>query len=134
MSKRIAAAFFWLTLSSNLSAYEIESYRVIDGDTISARVKLGLNTSRTIGIRMLGYNSPEIRNVDRIEKMYGRRSTIHLKSLLQCKGTLDVTSTKRGKYGRWLGTVYCNQININRLMIRFEDAQKIKMHDLRNSI
>lgn len=66
--------------------------------------------------RLYGINSPEIRTLDKTEKNRGYEARDYLKSRIDGK---IVTITFHGfeKYGRLLGTIYLDGININQEMI-----------------
>ena len=75
---------------------------------------------------MYGINTPESRTRDLEEKARGLASKKRLIELLeQHEGNLIVQTNKKGKYGRYLGTIFVDEItvdgvydtNINRQLI-----------------
>jgi len=74
--------------------------RVIDGDTLDLEVDLGYNVSLKIRGRLLGVDTPERGHKD------FSIATQNLSDLVSqncdSDGYIIVTSTKTGKYGRWL--------------------------------
>ena len=108
--------------------YKIKSIdHLVDGDTFDCTVDLGFNISHKIRVRMYGINTPESRTRDLEEKARGLASKERLHTLLS-SGFLDdngliVVTNKKGKYGRYLGTVYRQrksgeeQLNINQQLI-----------------
>lgn len=94
--------------------------RVVDGDTIDVDIDLGfdmvLSNQR---IRLFGIDSPESRTRDKEEKFYGKLATQFLKE--QCKKSSSITLKthldKKGKYGRILGEIIIDGVNINQLMV-----------------
>jgi micrococcal nuclease len=66
--------------------------------------------------RLLGIDSAEIRTKDEKEKVHAKRARDYLRTLILDKvitihcGTFD-------KYGRLLGTLYCDGVNINEHLI-----------------
>tara|TARA_R110000796_G_scaffold251775_1_gene383992 strand:+ start:136 stop:510 length:375 start_codon:yes stop_codon:yes gene_type:complete len=108
--------------------YKIKSIdHLVDGDTFDCTVDLGFNISHKIRVRMYGINTPESRTRDLEEKARGLRSKERLHTLLS-SGFIDenglvLVTNKKGKYGRYLGTVYRQrksgeeQLNINQQLI-----------------
>ena len=107
--------------------YKIKSIdHIVDGDTFDCSVDLGFNISHKIRVRMYGINTPESRTRDLEEKARGLASKKRLIELLeQYEGDLILQTNKKGKYGRYLGTVFADQnagdgqeqTNINRQLI-----------------
>ena len=108
---RIIKAIFLLTLSFTvgfLSAYTpLENIRVIDGDTIRAEAK-----GKEIKIRLVEIDAPEM------NQPFGAQSKNFLNRLLYEK---DVTLIAQGedRYGRILGNLFSNELNVNMLMVKF---------------
>ena len=108
--------------------YKIKSVdHLVDGDTFDCTVDLGFNISHKIRVRMYGINTPESRTRDLEEKARGLESKERLHTLLS-SGFIDgnsliVVTNKKGKYGRYLGTIYrqlkdgSEQLNINECMV-----------------
>lgn len=65
---------------------------------------------------MVGMNAPESRTRDLEEKARGIAAKIRLEELLE-KGTFILESQGVGKYGRCLGILFVDDININRTLI-----------------
>ena len=107
--------------------YKIKTIdHIVDGDTFDCSVDLGFNISHKIRVRMYGINTPESRTRDLEEKARGLASKKRLIELLeQYEGDLILQTNKKGKYGRYLGTVFADQnagdgqeqTNINRQLI-----------------
>ena len=107
--------------------YKIKTIdHLVDGDTFDCTVDLGFNISHKIRVRMYGINTPESRTRDLEEKARGLESKKRLMELLEEKSDMLVLATnKKGKYGRYLGTVFADenagngeqQKNINRQLI-----------------
>ena len=104
-------AIFLLTLSfavGFLSAYTpLENIRVVDGDTIRAEAK-----GKEIKIRLVEIDAPEM------NQPFGAQSKNFLNRLLYEK---DVTLISQGedRYGRVLGNLFSNELNVNMLMVKF---------------
>ena len=95
--------------------------RVIDGDTIDVDVDLGFYVwIRKQRIRLLGIDAPEVTGETRPE---GLAVTEHLKSLIE--GESIILRTVKGadggdrddSFGRWLGTIYHGDLDVNAEMI-----------------
>ena len=92
--------------------------RVVDGDTIDAKVSMGFNVYMEIRFRMLGYDAPETwRPKSDEEKEKGLEATADLVALIEGKDVL-IKSNKFGKY-RWLGEVFLpgDEVSVNQKMI-----------------
>jgi len=82
--------------------YKAELVRVVDGDTIYAKVQLGFHVAMDLEFRLFGINTPEVIGA---QKTAGIAAKAELERLLK-SGPLRVVSEKSDKYGRWLGTFY----------------------------
>ena len=92
--------------------------RVVDGDTIDARVDLGFSVHVFIRIRLHEIDAPETRTKNLEEKALGLRSKEYLKMIMDsCGGKFVLKSHGVGKFGRCLGTIYVHGENINLKMI-----------------
>jgi endonuclease YncB( thermonuclease family) len=100
--------------------YKVKSVdHIVDGDTFDCTVDLGFNITHKIRVRMYGINTPESRTRDLEEKARGLASKARLTDLLEYyTGDLIITTHKKGKYGRYLGTVYAEGQDINQLLIK----------------
>ena len=83
--------------------YNIELLRVVDGDTIDAKIDLGFDVSVKKRVRFLGVNAPESRTRDLEEKARGLAAKDRVKQLLEGSDTIQLRSHGVGKYGRCLG-------------------------------
>ena len=109
--------------------YKAKIRRFVDGDTIDVDIDLGfgmiLSKQR---IRLYGIDTPESRTRDKEEKFYGKLAAQFLKD--QCKKgsciTLRTYLDKKGKYGRILGEIIVDGVNINQLMI--EEHMAVEYH------
>ena len=102
--------------------YRFDLDRVIDGDTIDVNLDdLGFDVSVKKRIRFMGINTPESRTRDLEEKQYGLAAKARLKELLEAGETLSLRTAidkkARGKYGRILGTIYADGVNLNQQLL-----------------
>lgn len=87
--------------------YEYKAYvrKVYDGDTITVDIDLGFGVVlKNQKLRLSGINTPEVRGEQRQEGLKVRdlvRSRIANKWVV-----IKTEKDKRGKYGRWLATVF----------------------------
>tara|TARA_R110000824_G_scaffold379386_1_gene571352 strand:+ start:631 stop:978 length:348 start_codon:yes stop_codon:yes gene_type:complete len=99
--------------------YKVKSVdHIVDGDTFDCTLDLGFNISHKIRVRMSGINTPESRTRDLEEKARGLASKERLTELLEYyAGDIIISTHKKGKYGRYLGTVYSEGRDINQMLI-----------------
>lgn len=90
--------------------------RCVDGDTVDLWINLGFSTFVKKRVRLYGINTPESRTRDLEEKARGKAATAHIESLLEA-GRCDLDSHELGKYGRVLGTLWVDGVDINQQMI-----------------
>lgn len=87
--------------------YKAECLRVVDGDTIDARIDLGFDTWKKIRIRFYGINTPESRTRDLEEKARGKAATARLTEILESNNNIFILRSHGvGKYGRCLGELF----------------------------
>ncbi len=91
--------------------YKIKSIEhIVDGDTFDCIVDLGFSILHKIRVRMYGINTPESRTRDLEEKARGLASKKRLIELLEeHEGDLILQTNKKGKYGRYLGTLLVDE-------------------------
>ena len=94
--------------------YKAVVERVVDGDTIIAILDLGFKTYRRERIRFEGIDAPPINTQggkiakEVLEKIF-RDSKYEI--------IIKTKKDKQGKYGRYLGRVFVNGIDLNQLLI-----------------
>ena len=98
--------------------YRAKLIKVVDGDTIDAEIDLGFKTFVKKRIRFLGINSHETRSMDLVEKEFGLNAKSRLQALLAASnGAFVLKSHGLGKFGRVLGEIFIDEVNINNLLI-----------------
>ena len=99
--------------------YRPISYRVYDGDTILDLVlDLGFNVRVEIKTRFYGINAPEVRGPEKKEGFKARDWLVEKMHNAQISSILFIQSHReQGKFGRWLVTVWSDNINLNKQMV-----------------
>ena len=101
--------------------YRCKIRRVVDGDTVDIDIDLGfgvwLHKER---VRIYGIDTPESRTRDKEEKVFGKLAGAYLtKHIKEAKRVTIKTEYEdaKGKFGRVLGQVWCDGVNINAKMV-----------------
>ena len=97
--------------------YNAKLDRVVDGDTVDALVDLGFNTWKKVRIRMHGMNAPESRTRNLEEKAKGIAAKVRLEELLE-EDKFVLESHGVGKFGRCLGTLHVDDVNVNKTLVK----------------
>ena len=101
-------------------SYRVKSIvKVIDGDTFDCIMDLGFDVLLEARVRMMGIDTPESRTRDLEEKKFGLLAKEYLTEKLNTEDIIVTTEVdnEKGKFGRILGWVWCNGVNINNQMI-----------------
>jgi len=124
--KRILTLTLVLCVANIVQAQETSStcfavdevLKVVDGDTIDVRIKVlpvDLDILADLRIRMEGINAWESRTRDAAEKKLGLAAKKRLAELVTTP--ISVCLSGKGKYGRWLGTLFNGDTDINQQLI-----------------
>ena len=99
--------------------YKFKLDRVVDGDTIDVVIDLCFSILHKCRVRLLGIDTPESRTRDLDEKARGKLAKDFLSFCLASSDEhiIKTSVDSKGKFGRVLGTIYCDESNINQLMI-----------------
>lgn len=99
--------------------YKCTVTRIVDGDTIDAKIHLGFDISFDSRIRLYGVDTPESRTRDLDEKARGKLASSFLKEKIEGAKVVKVQTKldKKGKYGRVLGTIFADDLDLNLEMI-----------------
>jgi len=100
--------------------YSCQVTRVVDGDTIDCILDLGFSVLHKCRVRLYGIDTPESRTRDKDEKIRGKLAAKFLKESIDNGKNIVLRSKlkdSKGKYGRVLGEVVVDDININVAMI-----------------
>ena len=99
--------------------YRCNITRVVDGDTVDAEIDCGFDIIYKSRIRLYGIDSPESRTRNLDEKARGKLASQFIKDkiaeakLVKVKTKLD----KKGKFGRVLGSIIADDLDLNQTMI-----------------
>ena len=100
--------------------YGCKVTRVVDGDTVDVILDLGFSILHKCRVRLYGIDTPESRTRNKDEKIRGKLASAFLKNAIK-KGKKVTLRSKlkdsKGKYGRVLGEIVVDEININQSMI-----------------
>ena len=96
-----------------------EVTKVVDGDTFDCILDLGFDVLLEGRVRMLGIDTPESRTRDLEEKAYGLLAKDWLYEHIKGEEIIvqTVVDNEKGKFGRILGTVLVDRVDINSKMI-----------------
>lgn len=101
--------------------YACKVDRVVDGDTCDVTLDLGFDIFHHTRVRLYGIDTPESRTRDKDEKVRGKMAASYLKEAIK-KGKKTIIQTKlkdsRGKYGRVLGDIVVDGVNLNQAMVK----------------
>ena len=104
-------------LEATSRSYRANVISVYDGDTITVDIDLGLDiVFHSQSIRLYGINTPSVRGTERPSGLTARD---YLRSLILGKQIrlYTVDNDKRGKYGRLLGILKLDEMNINQHLL-----------------
>jgi len=101
-------------------SYRVKSIvKIIDGDTFDCIMDLGFDVLLEARVRMMGIDTPESRTRDLEEKKFGLLAKEYLTEKLATEDIIVTTEVdnEKGKFGRILGWVWANGVNVNKQMI-----------------
>ena len=98
--------------------YNAEVLRIVDGDTLDARIDLGFDVHVNKRIRLMGIDTWESRTRDKAEKAKGLAAKARLKELLKVdKNKFKLISHGTGKFGRVLGDIEISAGNVCDILV-----------------
>lgn len=99
--------------------YQATIVRVIDGDTIDVDIDLGFdNWLHKQRIRLCGIDTPESRTRDKQEKVHGLLAKKCVQEHLEVGESYPLRTTKKGKFGRYLGEFKTRKGLITKILIK----------------
>ena len=96
-----------------------EVTKIVDGDTIDVIIDLGFDILHKSRVRLFGIDTPESRTRNAEEKVRGLLSKNFLKEHLNTSKKILIKTHKgeeTGKFGRILGEIFIDGVNINQKM------------------
>ena len=101
--------------------YKCKLIKVIDGDTIDVDIDLGFGVwLRKQRVRLYGIDTPESRTRDLDEKARGKLASKFLQDSIDNGKDIVLRSElkdSKGKYGRVLGSIVVDDLDINKAMV-----------------
>ena len=112
---------------NKLYHYNAKVVRVVDGDTVDTLIDLGFDIRIGQRVRLYGINTPECRTRDKDEKKAGLAAKARLVEMLKenkNKCVIKTSLDKKGKYGRVLGVLYVNDVDLNEALVNEGHAKQ----------
>lgn len=107
--------------------YEYRAFvrKVYDGDTVTVDIDLGFDVVlKGQKIRLVRINAPEVRGKERAD---GLKSRDALREKIGNKWIkIKTQKDKKGKYGRWLGEIWIDEVCVNDWLIQEGHATAYK--------
>ena len=100
--------------------YKCEVTRVVDGDTVDCVLDLGFSILHKCRVRLYGIDTPESRTRDLDEKARGKLASKFLQDSIDNGKDIVLRSElkdSKGKYGRVLGSIVVDDLDINKAMV-----------------
>ena len=107
--------------------YNCKVERVVDGDTVDVVLDLGFTILHKCRFRLYGIDTPESRTRNKDEKIRGKMAGAFLENSINAGDKIIIRTElkdSRGKFGRVLGTVIADGVDINVSMIENYHAVK----------
>jgi micrococcal nuclease len=99
--------------------YKATIIKVVDGDTVDVDIDLGFDTwLHNQRIRLDGIDTPECRTRNKREKAHGLLAKAYVQKALVVGRTYALRTTKKGKFGRFLGEFKTGKGFITKLLIK----------------
>lgn len=99
--------------------------RWVDGDTVDVDIDLGFGlVYGNQRIRLWGIDAPESRTRDLAEKALGKEAARFAEEHAPVGTQVKLTTHNTGKFGRILGEIEVEGVNLNQLMIKENHAKE----------
>lgn len=120
----------WDSVIDPLHIYSISIKDIYDGDTITCDIDLGFDLIlKDQKIRLYGINAPEVKGVERQDGLLSKTKLIKMlgddtkEIKLYTIHTKNSNNPKKEKFGRWLGIIMCDNVNINKKIVELGYAR-----------
>ena len=100
--------------------YKCEVTRVVDGDTCDCILDLGFSIMHKCRVRLYGIDTPESRTRDLDEKARGKLASKFIQESIDSGKEIILRSElkdSKGKYGRVLGSIIVDGLDVNKAMV-----------------
>lgn len=97
--------------------FPVKVTKVLDGDTVRVEIRLWFSQVLTETIRIEGIDAPELKAKCASEAEGAERAKTRLTELLS-SGHAEVWNVRREKYGRALGTITAQGMNVGDTMLK----------------
>lgn len=99
--------------------YRCSVSKVVDGDTVDCEIDLGFDIVYKSRVRLYGIDTPESRTKDLDEKARGKLASDFLAQhiLHADKVVIQTKLDKKGKFGRVLGVIVADGVDLNQALI-----------------
>lgn len=99
--------------------YKCGVTRIVDGDTVDCEIDLGFDIVYKSRVRLYGIDTPESRTKDSDEKARGKLASDFLAQhiLHADKLVIQTKLDKKGKFGRVLGVIVADGVDLNQALI-----------------
>lgn len=95
--------------------YNAKVLEVYDGDTITTEIDLGFSIKMKVKIRLANIDTPEVKGS---EKSEGIKVREYLREMILGRNiVLETIKDSKSKYGRILGIIHLDGLNINQHLI-----------------
>tara|TARA_R100001163_G_scaffold61334_1_gene51235 strand:- start:424 stop:831 length:408 start_codon:yes stop_codon:yes gene_type:complete len=129
-SVSVASTLRW---RKQMYEYRVILDRVVDGDTVDVDIDLGFDTWLSKQrIRLYGLDTWESRTRDLEVKAKGLLAKEFTKQMVSGAEEIVLLSYGRGKYGRTLGELICDGVNLNDALI--ENGHAVKYYGGKKTI
>jgi len=102
-----------------LYTYEADLERVVDGDTLWARIHLGFGVWTRQKLRLRGIDAPEMNS------SAGKEAKKYLQRLLKDTTTFVLRTTRSDKFDRYLADIFAGTTYINQALIDAGHARRV---------
>jgi micrococcal nuclease len=103
--------------------YRAEVERWVDADTVDLQVDLGFGIEFHDRFRLQGIDAWETRGPERPKGLLAK-GAVELWAPVGSEVTIETDRDRKGKYGRWLATVWTEDENVNERLVREGHAER----------